>query len=207
MMNTNFVLFTVYSIVYGMYENILVYHTIHLLGYLQIYGNWLIMFSGFLTLCLYRKSSFVEGINILLWFLTLEDIVYFVCESLLFDRTYPYPVLDWYDQQLSVYGLLNLGTATSFFPYVPRFYYLHLAICVPYFLIERWPMFRRVWCSLTLPSIVVIITTSILIKHPHLEFVVGLSVVAYLGTAGWWLVDGRKRKKKKLVRRVGIEML
>jgi len=68
-------------------------------------------------------------------------------------------------------------------------------------------MFRRVWCSLTLPSIVVIITTSILIKHPHLEFVVGLSVVASIGTAGWWLVDGRKRKKKKLVRRVGIEML
>ena len=123
---------SLYSISYGMYENLVVYHNTSIVNYITKYGNWSIMWGLFSIICVILKMTFVEILYYILWFSTCEDIVFFICDWFTLQK-YPYPVGNWYDEQFPLFKIFHLGKSDEFLPYFPRFYFITLAICSIYF--------------------------------------------------------------------------
>ena len=104
----NFICINLYSIIYGIYENWIVYNGIYLLQYLTIYGNWAIMWGVYFCVCLLMRMSVLDCLYYTLWFSTIEDIIFFACEWHV-HKKYPYPVGNWYDSQLPLFQVFHFG--------------------------------------------------------------------------------------------------
>jgi hypothetical protein len=128
----NFIYISLYSIFYGIYENRIVYNSITLLKYLTTYGNWSIMWGLYTSICIALGMSGLDFLYYMLWFSTIEDIVFFICDWHV-QQKYPYPVGNWYDKQLPLFQVFHLGKSAEFLPYFPRFYFATLSMCSVYF--------------------------------------------------------------------------
>jgi hypothetical protein len=114
----------IFSIVYGIYEYFIVYHTIRLVDILGPVLNWIIMYTSLLlTVALASRFSIEQTVLGLFFMAMFEDVVYWMCQWI-DTGVYPYPAGNWWDSAFASFRVLGgLGHPISFWPYVP-FYYL-----------------------------------------------------------------------------------
>lgn len=157
-----FIINTVYSILYGIYEQQIVYYR-NLLYYLRKEGNWLIMWMLFFILNL--NTPVLDLLYYIMFFSTLEDIVFWFCSWSTY-KIYPYPVGNWYDEQLPMFRIFNLGASVEFNPYIPTFYFITISLCLIYFLFKKYQTFITIFSLIVLnPMYVIIIGSVILPKN------------------------------------------
>ncbi len=182
-----FLIISIYSFLYGLYENNLVYRNLHLLEHLTTYGNWSIMFSLFFFILFYFRSDFIHVFYYILYFALFEDIIFWISDGIN-NNVYPFPVGNWYDDQFTFFYLFGLGKATSFFPYVPRFYYLFAVVCGVYLFFHKINnhKLKHIWSMLTLvPTFIlifgsIILPKEIILHYSFLLFAIILVVVYYI---------------------------
>jgi len=155
---------TTYAILYGLYEYNIVYYSLRLLQYLTKYGNWFIMWFLFFTICATLKMKRIDILYYLLWFSTIEDIIFWLCSWYRYSK-YPYPVGNWYDEELPMFRLFHLGKAVGFEPQVPLFYYISLGICMVYFILNQCKYHKLIkyWNYIVLPPMYILIIGSLLL--------------------------------------------
>ncbi|HUX98347.1 MAG TPA: hypothetical protein VMV49_02220 [Candidatus Deferrimicrobium sp.] len=114
----------IFSIIYGIYEYFIVYHTIRLVDILGPELNWLIMYTSLLlTVALASRFSIEQTVMGLFFMAMFEDVVYWMCQWI-DTGIYPYPAGNWWDSAFASFRVLGgLGNPIPFWPYVP-FYYI-----------------------------------------------------------------------------------
>ncbi|NVM55093.1 MAG: hypothetical protein HWN66_15415 [Candidatus Helarchaeota archaeon] len=125
----------IYSIVYGIYEYFVVYHSVRLVDILGAEINWVIMYVGLITVVAIASRFSIEQIVMGLLFMAMfEDFVFWMCQWA-HTGTYPYPAGNWWDSYFASFRVLGgLGKAIPFWPYVPFYYLPGFAIVTIFYL-------------------------------------------------------------------------
>ena len=162
----NFTLINFYAIIYGIYENNVVFRNLYLLQYITLYGNWTIMWSILFVIFILFKFDFIDCMYYVLYFGMTEDIVFWISDSF-YKKKFPFPVGNWYDEKIPYFKQFNLGEASVFEPRVPYFYYVFIIICTVYFILRRlqYNLLTRIWNLLSLVPMYTMIIGSIVIPE------------------------------------------
>jgi hypothetical protein len=135
----------------------------------------------------------------LLLVISVEDITYWMVEWGV-ERVFPFPAKNWWDVEITSFRALGgWGTATNFWPYVPRGYYFLGVIILSYFLMSQLggPKYGQIagwiWIPFLIPFFIGFIISS------DLTFYILLITICTFGY-GWGmflLLIKQKRKKNR----------
>ncbi len=187
----------VFALLFGIYERLWAFSIFNEFFHENIYLHWGLWWTMTLIIAYLATNRRWDQIILnLLVVLAVEDFVFWIVEWIV-ERQFPFPAKNWWDVVITPFRVLgNWGTATSFWPYIPRFYYIVAVILISYFLINRLggPKYNQIvdWIFLPvlLPFFIGFITSD-------LAFVVLLTIISILGY-GWGiylLVLNQKRDK------------
>ncbi len=119
----------VYSAMYGVLEYI-AFHSPYYNGALKIskyfpnmYFYWTFMFITAVGITFFLCQNWVSAFWSMWLFPVIEDLFFFLALAIHQD-SFPFPVSNWYDDAFYITKFIQLGQATEFWPYFPRFYYI-----------------------------------------------------------------------------------
>ena len=207
---------SLYSIIYGIFEFLVVYKSNLLFNDTFLpYGNWLMMFAGLFIVSHYSSRTnhhphhpFIEKVHAMIWVMVFKDIIYYVCKwTTVYNlNTNPYPVFPNFYQFYHVFKvskMLFLSQPIECVPYFPKFYIINLGISIPYytFLLTKHRYCARSWSYLTLPPFFAIPIGSILLRDPTLPKISITVVCMYSLTILYILISTLTERYKQHERR------
>ena len=132
----------------------------------------------------------------LLVVVVVEDFTFWMVEWVV-EKQFPFPAVNWWDIEITPFRVLgNWGTATNFWPYIPRFYYIVLPILIVYFLISGLggPKYHQIGDWVFLPVLIPFFIGFLMQDLGFIIILITLSTIGY----GWALslvILNHKRKK------------
>jgi hypothetical protein len=125
----------IFATIFGIYERLWAFTIFNEFFYNNIYLHWGLWWGASLLIAYFTTNRRWSQIFVnLLVVLNFEDFVYWMVEWIV-EKKFPFPAKNWWDREITPFRVLgNWGTATKFWPYIPRFYYIVGVILLSYYL-------------------------------------------------------------------------
>ncbi len=190
----------IYAILFGIYEGLWAFSIFDGFFVEHLYLHWILWWISTVIIAYIATNRRWDQIVLsLLVVINFEDVIFWVIQGIRGNR-WPFPAGNWWDEYFASFRVLGgWGTATSFWPFVPRYYYIVFGILLPYYLmaIIGGPKFGQIlsWIYLpvVLPVLIGLITSDFGFIVIFIEFLLfGFGWGIYL------LTLSQKRKKRKI---------
>jgi hypothetical protein len=187
----------VYAILFGIYEGLWAFSIFDGFFVKHLYLHWILWWISTIIIAYIATNRRWDQIILsLLIVVNFEDVIFWTVQGIR-NNKWPFPAGDWWDTLFASFRVLgNWGTATTFWPYVPRYYYVVLGILLPYYLfaIIGGPKYGQLLSWVLLP---VVIPVLIGLITSDFGFIVIFSEFVLFGY-GWgiYLILLAQKKKK-----------
>ncbi len=127
----------VYATLFGIYERLWAFTIFDEFFYEHIFLHWGLWWTSTLIIAYFTTDRRWDQILMsLLVVVVVEDFTFWMVEWVV-EKQFPFPAVNWWDVEITPFRVLgNWGTATNFWPYIPRFYYIVVPILLLYYLIS-----------------------------------------------------------------------
>ena len=189
-----------FAILFGIYERLWAFTIFDEFFYENIQLHWALWWLETLIIAYFASNRRWDQVLMsLLLVISAEDITYWMVEWAV-EKQFPFPAKNWWDREITSFRVLgNLGTETSFWPYVPRAYYILGTIIIVYYLMNQLggPKYGQIADWVLFPFLIPFFTGFIIPND--ITFIVVLIIISSLGYI-WGIslliLEIKKRKLK-----------
>jgi hypothetical protein len=146
-----------FASLFGIYENIWAFSIFDGFFLDHVYVHWILWWITTVTIAYFATNRRWDQILLsLLLVVNFEDVIFWMT-SWIRTGNYPYPAGNWWDPIFASFRVLgNWGTATSFWPYFPRYYYVVGGMLIPYYIIVLLggSKYGQIFAWLYLPAVI-----------------------------------------------------
>ncbi len=187
----------IFATLFGIYENLWafsIFDTPQL-----VWVHWILWWITTITIAYFATNRRWDQIVIFLLFVVnFEDVIFWMMVWIR-NGSYPYPAGNWWDSTFASFRVLgNWGTATSFWPYVPRYYYVVSGLLIPYYFMvllggtKYGQVLAWIYLPAIIPVLIGLVTGEILFT-----VILIVSMVGFYSLGIYLVIITQRRKKEK----------
>jgi hypothetical protein len=188
-----------YATMFGFYEMFAAFSIFDGFFVEHLYLHWVLWWITTAVIAYFATNRRWDQIILsLLVVINFEDVIFWTLQGIR-NREWPFPAGNWWDAYFASFRVLgNWGTATSFWPFVPRYYYVVLGILLPYYLIASFggPKYGQILSWIYLPAIIPVLIGTITSEFGFIIILIQFMLFGY-GWGIYLVVLSQKRKKEK----------